>query len=389
MTPAEDRSPGPGESVASRGFSGNGAGSGPTIRELSRVVTRFLLTAAALVALLWFLHEVRWGVLVLLVAAILAIFLNAPVTVLERRGLSRRLAVAVVILALLVGATLLGWLILPRLAREVPRFLDLLPQLVQELAERATQAAGESPELEHQISMVITWMLETIRGMWQYANTALQALVASIVIFALVLFMLLDPRPMLATYLQLLPEDRRVEAARAFARSAKMIVGWVAANVIVGGIRGVAAYLFLQFMGVPGALLWGVLSFVTALIPRVGFYIMTIPPVLVAAADSFQTALWTAIFFIVVDEILGNFVVPRIQAETMELHPAFILGMTVLMALAFGMVGVLIAAPVAGIIKAHVEEFHLARKPPDPRVEEQVDAMLSGRPREAGGGAAE
>lgn len=340
---------------------------------------RTLLWIAALVVAIWFLYHVRSGILLILVAMIVTAFLNAPVTALEKRGVGRPIAALILLMALLIVIAGLGWMIVPRLAREVPRFLELLPELATQLADRISDLAGESPELERQLEMLVAWLVDSIQGMWQYATTALEALIGGIIVVALVLFMLLNPRPILSAYIRLLPEPRREKATRAFVRASRMVVGWVSANVIVGGIRGVAAYFFLTFVGVPGALLWGVLSFVTALIPRLGFYLMTIPPVVVAAAQSFELAVWTAVFFIVFDEILGNFIAPRIYGETMELHPAYILGMTVLMALAFGVIGVLIAAPFAGIIKAHVDEFYLQHRPPTAATEALVDAMLEGR----------
>lgn len=377
-----DSGPRPEEHGTGRPPGGGPAGSpagrtSPGAPELGTIIARSLLLAAALVVVLWFLYQVRWALLVLLVAIIGAVFLNAAVTALERRGVSRGLGTFTVLSGLLVSTGLIGWLVLPRLMREVPRFLEILPEVVTSLAQRVSEAFGESPEVERQLSMVVSWTLESIGGLWQHASTAAGTLLLGIVVFALMLFMLLDPRPLLSAYIRLLPERWRDPAARAFARSSQMVVGWVAANVIIGGIRGVAAFFFLEWMGVPGALLWGLLAAITALVPRVGFYIMVVPPVLVAAAESLEIAMWTAIFFIVFDELLGNFIVPRVQAETMELHPAYILGFTVLMAFSFGVAGVLIAAPVAGILKAHVQEFYFAASPEDPRTDDRVRAMLS------------
>lgn len=341
------------------------------------LVVRGLLLAAALIVGLWFLLQVQRAVLVLTVAVILAVFLNAPVIWLERHGVSRRMGAIVVLVALLAIAGLLGWLVLPRLTQEIPRFLNLLPQITRRLAERLASAFGDSPAVERQLSMLVAWVIEVVRGLWQHASAVLGAFLLSIVVLALVLYMLLDPAPLLVTYLRLMPEHLREPAARAFKRSSEMIVQWAIANLIIGFIRAVAVYFFLQWMGVPGALLWSILAFVTAMIPQVGFYLMAIPPVFVAAAQSTTTALWTALFYVAFSEIFGNFVVPRIRGETMRLHPAYLLAVTLLMAFAFGLIGVLIAAPVAGIVKAYVEEFYMADQADDPRIPERVARMLT------------
>jgi predicted PurR-regulated permease PerM len=146
--------------------------------------------------------------------------------------------------------------------------------------------------------------------------------------------------------------------------------------VILGGIKATASFLFLTYMQVPGAILWSVLALFAALIPRLGFYLMAIPPVVVALSVDPLTALWVGLFYVVLSEILGNFVAPRVQAETMDLHPAYLLLMTLAMAVAFGVVGVLVASPVAGFLKVYFDEFYLARQPEDARMEERVEAMM-------------
>jgi putative permease len=156
------------------------------------------------------------------------------------------------------------------------------------------------------------------------------------------------------------------------------LVGWVYSNVLLGLIKATAAFLFLTYMEVPGAVIWSFLSLFAALIPRLGFYLMSIPPVIVSLTVSPTTALWTALFFWLMSEILGNFVAPRVQGEIMELHAAYLLFMTVAMGLAFGILGVLVASPLAGFIKVFYDEFYLARQPPDPDLEQRVDGMMEG-----------
>ncbi|MGI9179727.1 MAG: AI-2E family transporter [Longimicrobiaceae bacterium] len=344
--------------------------------DLLRTLTRALLLTAGLVVLLWFLYQTLRVLLLFILALILALAINAPVTWLERKGLGRALAALVVFtgLAALLGA--LGWFVLPRLIEQVPTLLDELPNLVEGLAERLAGVLGDHPEIERQLSQVVDWVLEAISGAWQHAGAVAGAVVLSLFVVALVLYMVIDPRPLLRGYIAAMPAHQRPAAARAFARAAEMVVGWVASNVILGGIKATASFLFLTYMQVPGAILWSVLALFAALIPRLGFYLMAFPPVVVALSVDPLTALWVGLFYVVLSEILGNFVAPRVQAETMDLHPAYLLLMTLAMAVAFGVVGVLVASPVAGFLKVYFDEFYLARQPEDARMEERVEAMM-------------
>jgi predicted PurR-regulated permease PerM len=129
-------------------------------------------------------------------------------------------------------------------------------------------------------------------------------------------------------------------------------------------------------MRVPGAWVWGVLAFFSQLIPRVGFYLMAIPPTLVALAISPLTALWVAVFFLALDEILGDFIMPRLRSSSMNLHPVTIMFFLLIIGSAFGFVGVLLSTPIAALVKSFYDEFYLTRLKPDEKMEQRIDAII-------------
>jgi putative permease len=344
--------------------------------ELYRGLARALLLAAGLVILLWFLAAIRQALLILLVAIVIALALNAPVTYLEGKKLPRGAAVLAVFLTVFALIGGLGWLVVPRLVREIPTFLEQIPQIVQGLADRVATVFGDHPEVERQLGQVVDRVLGAVGGLWQYATGLVASALLVIVIVALVLFLVSQPRPLLEGYVRAMPPHLRDPATRAFTRASRMVVGWVYANAIMGGIKATAAFIFLTLMEIPGAPIWSFLALFSALIPRLGFYIMSLPPVFMALSIDFTTALWVFLFFWALSEFLGSLVAPRIQGRAMDLHPGYLLFMAIAMAFAFGLPGVLIAAPVAGFLKAYFDEFYVSRQPEDPRMEARVRAML-------------
>jgi putative permease len=355
--------------------------------EMYRSMARALFLASGLVVLLWFLNSIRDALLVLILAIVIALALNAPITWLERRRLPRGLAVLVVFLALFALMGGMGWLVLPRLVAAIPTFLEEIPTVVQNLADRVTAMFGDHPEVERQLSNVVDMMMGAIGGLWQHATTLIGSLLMSLIILGLVLYLVVDPRPLLAGYVRAMPPHLRDPATRAFARSSKMVVGWVYANVILGGIKAASSFVFLTWMEVPGAIIWSVLSLFAALIPRLGFYLMSIPPVIMALSVDFTTALWVGLFYWALSEFLGAIVAPRIQGEAMQLHPAFLLFMAIAMALSFGLLGVLISAPLAGFLWAYFDEFYVRRNPEVEDADERVRTMMERRVETADGAA--
>jgi predicted PurR-regulated permease PerM len=131
-------------------------------------------------------------------------------------------------------------------------------------------------------------------------------------------------------------------------------------------------------MGIPGVWVWAALTLFAEMIPKLGFYIMAIPPTLVALSIHPMTALWVLLFYIAFDEISGDFLMPKIRASTMKLHPVSTLFVMLAMASAFGLIGALIATPLTAFIKAYYETFILA-KASKSHLKEEVDVVLNSK----------
>ena len=360
--------------------------------ELFRSLAKAILLAAGVVVALWLLVRITWVLLFFLLAMVLALAINVPVTWMERRGMHRAAAVALTFATLGAFLAGTGWLIVPVLIRELTTLLQLLPAAAADLVNRVAESLSAYPELERELrldattaSQIVPWAIGTIRNLWNYGLTLVVVLVLGLLLFAVIVYMVLDPRPVLAMYLASLPPHLREPGVRAFTRASQTVVGWVYASVVISALKAVPAYFFLTWIGLPGALVWSVFTFVADLVPRLGFYLMIVPPVLVALAIDAQMALWIAVFYWAISEILGNFVAPRIQASAMNLNPVFLLFVTLGMVTAFGVLGAIIASPVAGFLRAYYEEFYLARLPAPRDSAERVEDMLTRRLPERGG----
>jgi putative permease len=353
-------------------------------REHFRALARAIFLAAGLLVLLWFLWRITWVLLFFTLALVLALALNAPVTWLEGKGVHRVAGTIGVFGLLLLVLGSVAWAIVPPLVREVTALLELLPLQAMALADRVAELLVDHPEIERQLRIdaqtaqqFVPWVVGTLRNLWYYGLSLVVAALLGLVLTGVVLYMVLDPRPLLGAYVAALPPNLRPPGIRALTRASQMVVGWVYASTIISAMKAVPAFFFLSWIGLPGALVWSVFTFVADLVPRLGFYLMILPPVLVALTIDVRMALWVALFYWGISEILGNFVAPRIQASTMNMHPVFLLFVTLAMVAAFGVLGAIIASPVAGFVKAYYEEFYLVRVPAPADLPAQVDGILA------------
>ncbi len=353
--------------------------------DLYRVLSKVVWLSAGVFLLLWFLDAATVAILFFLLAMIFAIALNAPVLWLEKRNLPRWAATLVVCLLITAVFALLGWLVVPRLVKEAAALSENIPEYASQLSERATGFLAEYPQVQERLrgsqSTFVERLLPSVQAglarVGRYSLTAITLLIFGILLISTIIYMLLRPRPLLEGYLSVFPPRLKDPATNAFAKGSQAVIGWLYSNIIIGGIEGIAAAIFLSVMNVPGALVWGVMTFFAELVPKVGPYLMTIPPVLVALAVDPMTALWVLVFYVAIQELTGSFIAPTVRAKQMDIHPVSIIFAVLALGSAFGLLGALIATPVTGFIKAFCEEFYLARQPRDEKKEARIEAMLS------------
>jgi putative permease len=344
-----------------------------------KTLSRLVYLAAGLFIAIWFAHEIIDVGLLLFFAIVITIVLNAPVTWLEKRNVSRTAASLLVFFGMLIVFALIGWMVIPRIVVQVQLLVTNLPHYLQNLNQRISGWLGDGNVVNENaaasISPMSAQLSPLIDRIGRYSLGILSSVLMVIFFFCLVIYMLINPRPLLALYLSFFREDRKEKAAEAFSNASKMTIGWMWSNVLAGALRATIVWFFLYFMGIPGVWVWAGVTFFAELIPKIGFYIMSVPPVLIAFSISPTTALWVAAFYIALDEIIGDFIIPRIRSRTMKLHPVSILVMLLAMSAAFGVMGAFIATPLTAFIKAYYEAFYHQVQDPE-KTDKHIDRML-------------
>lgn len=345
-------------------------------------LSRLIYLAAGLSIAIWFAYEIIQVILLFFFAIVITIVLNAPTAWLERKKVRRTIAALIVFFLFLIFLIALGWLIIPKIVYQLQLLITDLPQLLRNLNTRIISWLGENVEMNEKLQPGAGGLVDQLpsaqvilTGISRYSLSFLASILLFIFFLCLIAYMLINPRPLLELYLSFFPTIKREKAAIAFANASVMTIGWMWSNVLAGAIRSVVVFFFLLFMNIPGVWIWAGVTFFAELIPRIGFYIMAVPPILIALSIDPVTAMWVAIFYLVLDEIMGDFVIPHIRASTMKIHPVSLLIMLLAMVTVFGLMGALIATPLTAFIKAYYEAFY-EQKQSGAEMKEQVDLML-------------
>ena len=342
---------------------------------------KLIVVAALVVAGFYFAYQIVGVLFMLFFAVVLTLVLNAPTMWLVKKKVPRTLAAIIVFFVTMVFLGFVGWLVIPRILEQVSTLVANLPGYIEGMQDNLADALADYPSLQKKVvestSMkeILPSTRRLITSLSRFSFSLIGGIFMLVFFFSIILYMLIEPRPLLETYLMFFSEENRPKAAEAMARSSRMMVGYMWSNVVVGTIEAVLIFAFLTYMDVPGVWVWAGLALFSEMIPKLGPYVMAAPPVLIALAIDPMTALWVALFYLVMNELMGDFVVPKIRASTMNLHPVSSLFVMLAMAGAFGIVGALIATPLTAFIKAYYEVFYLENKSTR-GVNRQIDKIL-------------
>src|SRR5262245_22460420 len=334
----------------------------PSAREIVRIVL-VVVCVTIVLYLLWLLRKpISW----LLIATFLAIALSPPVNWLSRR-MRRGFAVAIVYLGLLLVPVLLIALIVPPLITEANNFADNVPRYADDVTEYV-QDNDRLREINHDYD--ITQKLEeearklpkrlggaagTLRDIGFGIVNSLFALITILVMTA---FLLGSGRQWTDAFIDSRPQEQRDRLRRARDNMASAVGGYVAGALTIALIAGIATYIVLAILGVPFRGPLAVIAGLFSLIPLVGATIAAVLIGLVTLFENFPTAtiIW-AIWAIVYQQIENHLIQPQIQKRTVNVHPFITIVAVLFGATLLGVMGALVAIPVAASIQILLREY--------------------------------
>jgi predicted PurR-regulated permease PerM len=199
------------------------------------------------------------------------------------------------------------------------------------------------------------------------------------VILIATIFTVSQPAPLVNGFVMLFPAGRRERVREILGELYKTVQRWFLGQLTSMTIIGLLFTVALFLIGVPFALLLGILSGLLAFIPFVGPLISVIPPILLALAQDPVGALWVILAYLGVQGIESNLVQPMVMSRAVSLHPVVVVFALLIMSTLFGFVGLLLAIPLVAAVQVLVQELWVKRMDslgtdPDPPREEEKDA---------------
>jgi len=356
--------------------------------------TKILATVIMLLVFVALAYLARNVITVIALAGVIAYVFQPVVGWLERRRVPRGVGAALCLLLLVVLLALVPVLLTPAIVDGVRSIIDVLirlPELFQrwvtDLAENQpvlsiagftldmtaafeefqaslTETVGEIqlPSLSDLMNYLMTGV-RTAGGIVQtavgIASSVVSVALSTLLLAVLIYFLTKDGRQLGVTVKNLVLPAYQPEVEELGRRLDVVWKSFFRGQIVLSLVVGFVVFLSTSLLGLPGALVLGILAGLLEVIPNLGPVLALIPAVLVALVQGSNVlpvsnlifALIVVLVYVVIQQVENNYLVPRIMGHSLNLHPVFVLIGVVVGASFAGVLGAFLAAPVLASLK--------------------------------------
>jgi predicted PurR-regulated permease PerM len=323
---------------------------------------RFAIKLAVAFAAVWGLiivfDRMLWVINLVLVSFLIVYSISPAVDYLARiKRLPRSAAVGIVYICFLLLLVLLLNLIIPvviseirNLAHYLPHYSTYLSPYIQDIVESISR-----PEISN---AVINYLQQVPRHLQQILNRATIITVAVIsrlgevaIVLFMVFYLLRDLEAVKQSAVTYLPRSWRKEAIYVLGVIDEKVGAYLRGNLLRCALIGILTGFGLSFLGMPFALMLGVLAGVLDIIVYIGPYLAAAPAVLIALSISPAVTILVILLYILVQSIDSYVITPLLLGKAVDLHPFSVIIAVLIGGRLFGFLGILLGIPVAATLK--------------------------------------
>ncbi len=375
-------------------------GDAPRFVPVSPRVVVLIAAAAVLGLVLWMARD---SLRPFIVGLLLVYLLDGPINRLARRGVRRPLAILIVYVIALVAFVAFMAITLTPLINEILRFAADFPHLAEQLNQRIQDLSDYYSHL--QIPPAIRdWIDSLIAGLQNGqpgaglnlalllplitgAGSLIGAIFGYVILPVWVFYLLKDRAALVNAFDRALPASWRFDTW-VLLRTVERVFGqWVRGQLVLGFAVGVLTFVGLIILSrtvdpIFGryAILLSVIAGVLELLPIIGPIISAVPAVLLAATVGIEAVVAALVLYTLVQQIENNFLVPKIQGDATDLHPAAVMFAIIMGGALAGLLGAILALPIAAAGRDVFRYLFRRMSPDDPEALAALVAKVGATP---------
>ncbi len=319
-----------------------------------------MITIVLVIAGLWVMIRLMPVVLVLVAALFIVGTLSPAVSWLEAHRVRRGLSIGIVFTSLLVATLLIGALTVPEFLAQMMSLIDQEPALRARLVARLAGSHLTAPLAEALRTMKYGALIQSFGATaFTLSTRVLEVLAYSMGAIFLALYMMIDRDRLRGGLYSVVPRSLHIRLSRIMMNLETIVGGYIRGQVITCALMAVFMFILLVACGVPNALAIAVFGGVADVLPYIGILLTMGPAVVAAMAQGPVVTVIVLVLMLAYEEFESRVLVPVVYGRAMRLPSSVVLFSLIVGATLLGIVGALLALPVAAVILMLIEELRL------------------------------
>jgi len=325
------------------------------------ISTWTILKIIGTVLLVWFLYSIR-EIIVLFFIVLVIVAALGPLVNRLAKYIPRFLAViflSVIFLGLLVA---IGFLIIPPVIDQISQLAINLPYYINKLGPFYENMRNSVTNYQDQLFNLSSGLGRLSSGLYSTTLGFISGIVGILTILILSFYMLLEQESIRSFLHQVVPLEHKEMFFDVVRKIGGKMGSWLRGQVLLMVIIGILDGIALVILGVPFALTLAVWGALTEVIPYVGPWLGLLPAILIALSISPLKALLILAAYLLIQQLESQFLAPKIMGKAVGLSPVIIILALLAGAKLMGILGVMIAVPVAAAISVLIQEWPNLKK---------------------------
>ncbi|MDB5746355.1 MAG: family transporter [Massilia sp.] len=310
-------------------------------------------------AAVWFAADALLLVFACILCAVLFYELSRMLA--RRIHIARKWALSLVVLLLIAIVGLGSWAMAPQIAEQSTKLAEAVPKSLQQLQG----VVNEHPLLKRLMAgmpapeQIVRQMSSMVPNAGLFFGGVLGALGNVVIILFVGIYFAASPHLYTNGIIKLVPQSKRPRARQVQQKIGETLGSWLLGKAMSMLIVGIVTSAGLSMLGVPLALILGIIAGLLDFVPYLGPIMAGVPAVLIAFSISPDLALYTLLLFVGVQLVEGYVLQPLIESRAVDLPPALTIVMQLIFGTLFGFAGVALATPLAAVIKVLVQMLYV------------------------------
>ena len=330
------------------------------------IATLGALTAIVLMRALAIVSQIF---VLILIALFLATGLNPAVEALRKRNLSRNAAVSIIFSSVILFVIFFASIVIPPVVSQGTHLINSAPTLLQDLMKNETisrlnEQFGLIDTLQTKLKSITsngTLLISTFGGVIGVGKSVLSGFFTALTILVLTLYFITSLPQAVELGLSLVPASRRDRVGRLTHAIIARVGSFVGSQILISAMAAVFVVILSTVLGLPSPIAIGMIVLVAALIPLIGHFLGCGIVTLIALTQSVWIGIIAFIAYVVYVQIENYVVTPRIMKRTLSVPGAVTIISALIGSSLLGLVGGLLAVPVAASIILILDEVVIPR----------------------------